>query len=98
MPELPDFFSFHHALAAVAAAACGRRKYCVKLVFTQIIANFAALKRALKRRLIANSLRVNAMGGLCEYMRDALLIDENEKNEQKISNNTNKLRCQLFSN
>lgn len=32
MPELPDFFSFHHALAAVAAAACGRRKnICVKV-------------------------------------------------------------------
>ncbi len=26
MPELPDFFSIHHAFAAVAAAACGRRK------------------------------------------------------------------------
>lgn len=44
-------------------------KYLRKsLVVTQIIANFAALKRAHTLRLIANSLRINAMGGLCEYI------------------------------
>ena len=99
MPELPDFLVFTTPLRRWRQRLAADEKYLRKsLVFTQIIANFAALKRALKRRLIANSLRVNAMGGLCEYMRRPFLIDENEKNEQKISNNTNKLRCQLFSN
>lgn len=60
------------------------KKYLRKsLVVTQIIANFAALKRAHTLRLIANSLRINAMGGLCEYICEVFSDDTKTRKTNK---------------
>lgn len=74
------------------------------LAVSEIIANFAALKSMQTRRYVVNILMDKTMGGVVGVWHPRVKLragrHKNEKNEQRntISNNTNKLRCPVFSN